>query len=86
MFSDREESCDNRAVSFSPLSSFSSLCWMEPSCVQSAMAMGDVQKKASFRNVAVERNNLITVCRSVYSPVICVCVCVCAVFLPKHLV
>ncbi|XP_075949106.1 RUN domain-containing protein 3A isoform X1 [Anarhichas minor] len=36
---------------------------MEPGCVQAAMAMGDVSKKASVRNVAVERKNLITVCR-----------------------
>ncbi|XP_062298721.1 RUN domain-containing protein 3A isoform X1 [Scomber scombrus] len=37
---------------------------MEPGCVQAAMAMqGDVSKKASARNVAVERKNLITVCR-----------------------
>ncbi|XP_061612806.1 RUN domain-containing protein 3A [Phyllopteryx taeniolatus] len=32
---------------------------MEPCC----MAMGEVSKKASTRNVAVERKNLITVCR-----------------------
>ncbi|XP_061562074.1 RUN domain-containing protein 3A [Phycodurus eques] len=32
---------------------------MEPCC----MAMGEVSKKASSRNVAVERKNLITVCR-----------------------
>lgn len=37
---------------------------MESGCVQAAMAMGDVSKKASARNVAVERKNLITVCRS----------------------
>uniref|UniRef100_A0A4W6DXF5 RUN domain-containing protein 3A n=1 Tax=Lates calcarifer TaxID=8187 RepID=A0A4W6DXF5_LATCA len=36
---------------------------MEPGCVQATMAMGDVSKKASARNVAVERKNLITVCR-----------------------
>ncbi|XP_042364117.1 RUN domain-containing protein 3A [Plectropomus leopardus] len=36
---------------------------MESGCVQAAMAMGDVSKKASLRNVAVERKNLITVCR-----------------------
>ncbi|KAF3704430.1 RUN domain-containing protein 3A Rap2-interacting protein [Channa argus] len=36
---------------------------MEPGYVQAAMAMGDVSKKASTRNVAVERKNLITVCR-----------------------
>ncbi|XP_049915798.1 RUN domain-containing protein 3A isoform X1 [Epinephelus moara] len=36
---------------------------MESGCVQAAMAMGDASKKASFRNVAVERKNLITVCR-----------------------
>ncbi|KAF7664974.1 hypothetical protein LDENG_00158760 [Lucifuga dentata] len=36
---------------------------MEPGCVQAAMAAGDVSKKASTRNVAVERKNLITVCR-----------------------
>ncbi|KAL7372991.1 hypothetical protein ABVT39_025361 [Epinephelus coioides] len=36
---------------------------MEPGCIQAAMAMGDASKKASFRNVAVERKNLITVCR-----------------------
>uniref|UniRef100_A0A3P8Z919 RUN domain-containing protein 3A n=1 Tax=Esox lucius TaxID=8010 RepID=A0A3P8Z919_ESOLU len=38
---------------------------MEPGCVQATMAMFDVSKKASFfsRNVAVERKNLITVCR-----------------------
>ena len=40
--------------------------WMESGCVRAAMAMGDVSKKASARNVAVERKNLITVCRSVY--------------------
>ncbi|XP_028930911.1 RUN domain-containing protein 3A isoform X1 [Ornithorhynchus anatinus] len=36
---------------------------MESSCVQSAMALGLSSKKASSRNVAVERRNLITVCR-----------------------
>uniref|UniRef100_A0A8C9YE92 RUN domain-containing protein 3A n=1 Tax=Sander lucioperca TaxID=283035 RepID=A0A8C9YE92_SANLU len=36
---------------------------MEPGCVQTAMAMGDTSKKVSVRNVAVERKNLITVCR-----------------------
>uniref|UniRef100_A0A3Q1FR62 RUN domain-containing protein 3A n=1 Tax=Acanthochromis polyacanthus TaxID=80966 RepID=A0A3Q1FR62_9TELE len=36
---------------------------MDPGCVQAAMAMGDVSKKASARNVAVERKNLLTVCR-----------------------
>ncbi|KAG5854789.1 RUN domain-containing protein 3A-like [Anguilla rostrata] len=36
---------------------------MESSCVQSAMAMGLSSKKASSRSVAVERKNLITVCR-----------------------
>ncbi|KAJ8245922.1 hypothetical protein GJAV_G00261740 [Gymnothorax javanicus] len=36
---------------------------METSCVQSAMAMGLSSKKASSRSVAVERKNLITVCR-----------------------
>ncbi|TDG98072.1 hypothetical protein EPR50_G00214190 [Perca flavescens] len=36
---------------------------MEPGCVQAAMAMGDASKKVSVRNVAVERKNLITVCR-----------------------
>uniref|UniRef100_H2RUH2 RUN domain-containing protein 3A n=1 Tax=Takifugu rubripes TaxID=31033 RepID=H2RUH2_TAKRU len=36
---------------------------MVSGCVQAAMAMGDVSKKASARNVAVERKNLITVCR-----------------------
>nr|XP_046234050.1 RUN domain-containing protein 3A [Scatophagus argus] len=36
---------------------------MESGCVQAAMATGDVSKKASARNVAVERKNLITVCR-----------------------
>uniref|UniRef100_A0A3B3RGP6 RUN domain-containing protein 3A n=1 Tax=Paramormyrops kingsleyae TaxID=1676925 RepID=A0A3B3RGP6_9TELE len=38
-------------------------CRMETSCLQSAMAMGLSSKKASSRNVAVERKNLITVCR-----------------------
>ncbi|XP_029954433.1 RUN domain-containing protein 3A [Salarias fasciatus] len=36
---------------------------MQPGCVRAAMAMGDVSKKASARNVAVERKNLLTVCR-----------------------
>ncbi|KAG9350055.1 hypothetical protein JZ751_026408 [Albula glossodonta] len=36
---------------------------MESSCIQSAMAMGLSSKKASSRSVAVERKNLITVCR-----------------------
>uniref|UniRef100_A0A3B4Y2A5 RUN domain-containing protein 3A n=1 Tax=Seriola lalandi dorsalis TaxID=1841481 RepID=A0A3B4Y2A5_SERLL len=36
---------------------------MESGCVQAAMAMGDISKKASARNVAVERKNLVTVCR-----------------------
>ncbi|XP_026772571.1 RUN domain-containing protein 3A isoform X1 [Pangasianodon hypophthalmus] len=36
---------------------------MEASCVHTAMAMGLTSKKASNRNVAVERKNLITVCR-----------------------
>ncbi|MBN3296534.1 RUN3A protein, partial [Amia calva] len=36
---------------------------MESSCVQSAMAMGLSSKKASSRSIAVERKNLITVCR-----------------------
>ncbi|XP_056672917.1 RUN domain-containing protein 3A isoform X2 [Monodelphis domestica] len=36
---------------------------MESSCVQSTMALGLSSKKASSRNVAVERRNLITVCR-----------------------
>ncbi|XP_061701188.1 RUN domain-containing protein 3A isoform X2 [Syngnathoides biaculeatus] len=41
-------------------------CWMvrmEPGCVHRAMAMGLTSKKASARSVAVERKNLITVCR-----------------------
>ncbi|XP_067432711.1 RUN domain-containing protein 3A [Thunnus thynnus] len=50
---DREGSFDIRAASF----------WMETGCLQAAMAMEDVSKKASARNVAVERKNLITVCR-----------------------
>ncbi|MBN3312041.1 RUN3A protein, partial [Atractosteus spatula] len=37
--------------------------WMESSCLQSAMAMGLSSKKASCRSIAVERKNLITVCR-----------------------
>lgn len=37
--------------------------WMEASCVQAAMALGLSSKKASSRNIAVERKNLITVCR-----------------------
>ncbi|XP_033913176.1 RUN domain-containing protein 3A-like isoform X2 [Acipenser ruthenus] len=36
---------------------------MEPSCIQSAMAMGLSSKKTSSRNTAVERKNLIAVCR-----------------------
>ncbi|KAI4902243.1 hypothetical protein NFI96_003690 [Prochilodus magdalenae] len=36
---------------------------MEPVCAQTAMAMGLTSKKPSSRNVAVERKNLITVCR-----------------------
>ncbi|CAM2108958.1 RUN domain-containing protein 3A isoform X1 [Caretta caretta] len=36
---------------------------MESSCIQSAMALGLSSKKASSRNIAVERKNLITVCR-----------------------
>uniref|UniRef100_A0A3P9KQ52 RUN domain-containing protein 3A n=1 Tax=Oryzias latipes TaxID=8090 RepID=A0A3P9KQ52_ORYLA len=36
---------------------------MESGCVQTAMAMGLTSKKASSRSVAVERKNLITVCR-----------------------
>ncbi|XP_071674142.1 RUN domain-containing protein 3A isoform X1 [Patagioenas fasciata] len=36
---------------------------MEASCVQAAMALGLSSKKASSRNIAVERKNLITVCR-----------------------
>ncbi|XP_047233349.1 RUN domain-containing protein 3A [Girardinichthys multiradiatus] len=36
---------------------------MEPGYVQAAMAMGEVSKRASARNVAVERKNLLTVCR-----------------------
>ncbi|TSK77094.1 RUN domain-containing protein 3A [Bagarius yarrelli] len=35
---------------------------MEAACVHTAMAMGLTSKKASNRNVAVERKNLITVC------------------------
>ncbi|XP_044194625.1 RUN domain-containing protein 3A [Thunnus albacares] len=50
---DREGSFDIRAAS----------SWMETGCLQAAMAMEDVSKKASARNVAVERKNLITVCR-----------------------
>lgn len=37
--------------------------WMEASFVLTAMALGLSSKKASSRNVAVERRNLITVCR-----------------------
>uniref|UniRef100_A0A8C5QQD7 RUN domain-containing protein 3A n=1 Tax=Leptobrachium leishanense TaxID=445787 RepID=A0A8C5QQD7_9ANUR len=37
--------------------------WMEPSFIQSAMALGMPSKKASSRNIAVERKNLLTVCR-----------------------
>ncbi|XP_041087297.1 RUN domain-containing protein 3A-like [Polyodon spathula] len=36
---------------------------MEPCSIQTAMAMGLSTKKASSRNIAVERKNLITVCR-----------------------
>ncbi|XP_064380644.1 RUN domain-containing protein 3A isoform X1 [Dromaius novaehollandiae] len=36
---------------------------METSCIQAAMALGLSSKKASSRNIAVERKNLITVCR-----------------------
>ncbi|KAG9474293.1 hypothetical protein GDO78_004544 [Eleutherodactylus coqui] len=36
---------------------------MEPSFIQSAMALGLPSKKASSRNIAVERKNLLTVCR-----------------------
>ncbi|XP_015230332.1 PREDICTED: RUN domain-containing protein 3A isoform X3 [Cyprinodon variegatus] len=36
---------------------------MESGCVQTAMALGLTSKKASARSVAVERKNLITVCR-----------------------
>lgn len=36
---------------------------MESGCIQTAMAMGLTSKKASSRNVGVERKNLITVCR-----------------------
>ncbi|KAM9657121.1 RUN domain-containing protein 3A isoform 3-T3 [Morphnus guianensis] len=36
---------------------------METSCLQAAMALGLSSKKASSRNIAVERKNLITVCR-----------------------
>ncbi|KAM9215166.1 RUN domain-containing protein 3A isoform 2-T2 [Leptosomus discolor] len=36
---------------------------MEASCVAAAMALGLSSKKASSRNIAVERKNLITVCR-----------------------
>ncbi|XP_010770978.1 RUN domain-containing protein 3A-like [Notothenia coriiceps] len=36
---------------------------MEPGCVQPAMAMEDNSKKTPGRNIAVERKNLITVCR-----------------------
>ncbi|KAG7507886.1 hypothetical protein JOB18_048003 [Solea senegalensis] len=36
---------------------------MEPGFVQAAMAAGDASKKASVRNVTVERTNLLTVCR-----------------------
>lgn len=37
--------------------------WMEASFVQTTMALGLPSKKASSRNVIVERRNLITVCR-----------------------
>ncbi|XP_069490398.1 RUN domain-containing protein 3A isoform X2 [Ambystoma mexicanum] len=40
-----------------------SLLWMESSCIQSAMALGLSTKKASSRNIGVERKNLLTVCR-----------------------
>ncbi|CAG12649.1 unnamed protein product, partial [Tetraodon nigroviridis] len=43
----------------------SSSSWMLSGPVQAAMAMGDVSRTASARNVAVERKNLLTVCRSV---------------------
>nr|XP_033775261.1 RUN domain-containing protein 3A isoform X2 [Geotrypetes seraphini] len=36
---------------------------MESSCIQSAMALGLSSKKASSRNIGVERKNLLTVCR-----------------------
>ncbi|XP_075631531.1 RUN domain-containing protein 3A isoform X2 [Balearica regulorum gibbericeps] len=36
---------------------------MEASCVQAAMALGLSSKKASSRNIVVERKNLLTVCR-----------------------
>ncbi|XP_046902956.1 RUN domain-containing protein 3A-like [Hypomesus transpacificus] len=36
---------------------------MEPGCVHATMATVDVSKTATSRNVAVERKNLITVCR-----------------------
>ncbi|XP_073463850.1 RUN domain-containing protein 3A isoform X4 [Aquarana catesbeiana] len=36
---------------------------MEPSFIQSAMALGLPSKKASSRNIAVERKNLLTICR-----------------------
>ncbi|XP_061872713.1 LOW QUALITY PROTEIN: RUN domain-containing protein 3A-like [Colius striatus] len=36
---------------------------MVATCVQAAMALGPSAKKASSRNIAVERKNLITVCR-----------------------
>ncbi|XP_030649593.1 RUN domain-containing protein 3A isoform X2 [Chanos chanos] len=36
---------------------------MDSGCFQTAMAMGLTSKKSSSRNVAVERKNLITVCR-----------------------
>lgn len=42
--------------------------WMESGCVQTAMAMGLTSKKASSRSVAVERKNLITVCRYTSRP------------------
>uniref|UniRef100_H3DNL6 RUN domain-containing protein 3A n=1 Tax=Tetraodon nigroviridis TaxID=99883 RepID=H3DNL6_TETNG len=41
----------------------SSSSWMLSGPVQAAMAMGDVSRTASARNVAVERKNLLTVCR-----------------------
>jgi len=38
-------------------------CGMEQSFMQSAMAMGPQSKKGFSRSIAVERKNLITVCR-----------------------
>lgn len=51
----------HREGSFASRAAYS---WME----QAAMAMGDVSKKASTRNLAVERKNLLTVCRWVHYP------------------